>query len=381
MFCSLLSLYQFPINQSIDIIEPDEVLDEADILVAKSLRVADEEVDLEEEDGDDDDVEEEEDLVEEIETEYDDEMEVEQDELEEATSTYDEEWDDDDDYSADFTLEDDPEDPDYTKQKEILENSVAESDSLDRDRFFDPLDYMLNQMTPEEMEQLDRTPFNQQAKTMAEQIQLTEEDVQDLDIEEELKNTPDLMDDDPYPRHEDNEINFLEANTGITDDDMEALDQAWKLSKAAQAEIPWDKVMLREQQGLEGLSNETLAEMEACLDEIGGSAYNSTRWLLYDLDFNVENLMLAATKHNRDAPILFQHWYPQLVTYSRYESAQARNFDYTWKDVENADISELERYYKGMGYDEIPSKAPAETGIIEFDYLDEEEIKMAAFET
>lgn len=33
-----------------------------------------------------------------------------------------------------------------------------------------------------------------------------------------------------------------------------------------------------------------------------------------------------------------------------------------------------------MGYNEIPAKAPAETGIIEFDYLDEEELKMAAFE-
>ena len=91
--------------------------------------------------------------------------------------------------------------------------------------------------------------------------------------------------------------------------------------------------------------------------------------------------MLSAVKHNREAPILFQHWYPQLVTYSRYAGAQARNFDYTWEDVENADVSELERYYKGIGYDEIPNKAPAETGIIEFDYLDEEEIKMAAFET
>jgi hypothetical protein len=40
----------------------------------------------------------------------------------------------------------------------------------------------------------------------------------------------------------------------------------------------------------------------------------------------------------------------------------------------------LERYYLGFGYDEIPSKAPAETGIISFEDLDEEELKMAAFE-
>jgi hypothetical protein len=117
------------------------------------------------------------------------------------------------------------------------------------------------------------------------------------------------------------------------------------------------------------------------LDEIGGSAYNVSRWLLYDLDFNVSNLILSAVKHNRDAPILFQHWYPQLVTYKRYEHARERNFDFTWDDVENADSSELERYYRGFGYDEIPEKAPAETGIIGLEYLDEEEIKMAAFET
>jgi hypothetical protein len=48
--------------------------------------------------------------------------------------------------------------------------------------------------------------------------------------------------------------------------------------------------------------------------------------------------------------------------------------------VERADVSELERYYRGMGYDEIPSKAPGETGIISLEDLDEEEIRMAAFE-
>ena len=120
--------------------------------------------------------------------------------------------------------------------------------------------------------------------------------------------------------------------------------------------------------------------MDACLEEIGGSAYNVTRWLLYDLDFNVTNLMLAAVKHNRKAPILFQHWYPQLVTYKRYKSARDRDYDFNWNDVENADISELERYYAGFGYDEIPEKAPAETGIISLEDLDEEEIRMVAFE-
>ena len=343
-------------------------MDETDILVAKSLGIA-KDVQWEED----------EDEVEEEEEEFEEEEEDEGDALLSSSVTASDEWEDEED--ADYPLEDDPDDPNYQKQKELLDSAVADSDALDRDRLFDPLDFMMNQMSPEELDLLDKTPFIQEARTMAEQIQLTEEDVEDMDLEKEIMKVPDLMNDDPYPRHDDDETNFLEANIGITDDDMEELDTSWKMSKAAQAATPWDKVMIREQQGIDMLSNDTLAEMDACLEEIGGSAYNVTRWLLYDLDFDVENLMLAAVQHNREAPILFQHWYPQLVTYSRYEKAQARNFDYTWEDVEKADISELERYYQGIGYDEIPSKAPAETGIVEFDYLDEEEIKMAAFET
>ena len=323
-------------------------MDETDILVAKSLGIA-KDVQWEED----------EDEVEEEEEEFEEEEEDEGDALLSSSVTASDEWEDEED--ADYPLEDDPDDPNYQKQKELLDSAVADSDALDRDRLFDPLDFMMNQMSPEELDLLDKTPFIQEARTMAEQIQLTEEDVEDMDLEKEIMKVPDLMNDDPYPRHDDDETNFLEANIGITDDDMEELDTSWKMSKAAQAATPWDKVMIREQQGIDMLSNDTLAEMDACLEEIGGSAYNVTRWLLYDLDFDVENLMLAAVQHNREAPILFQHWYPQLVTYSRYEKAQARNFDYTWEDVEKADISELERYYQGIGYDEIPSKAPAET--------------------
>ena len=187
---------------------------------------------------------------------------------------------------------------------------------------------------------------------------------------------PDLMEDDPYDNQ--GETNIL--GTGLTDDDMEKLDKTYKGIREEIKQEPWDKVMLKSLTGFEGLSNETLDEMDDCLEEIGGSAYNVTNWLLYDLDFNVSNLILAAVKHNRDAPILLQHWYPQLVTYERYQHARDRNFDFNWDDVENADLEELERYYAGFGYDEIPKKAPKDTGIISLEYLDEDEIKMAAFE-
>lgn len=341
--------------------EETEVMDGTDVLAAKTLGGAQEE-ELEAE------------LVEEEEEEYEEEEET------TGRAAVSDEWDDDGD--VDYPLEDDPDDPNYQKQKELMEAATATSDAMRSDKEFDAMDFMMgDQFNPEDMEKLDNIPFIQEARNRAEQLQLSEDDFKDIDLEKDVANSPDLMNDDPYPRHDDDEINFLEANTGITDDDMQALDDSWKMSKAAQAATPWDKVSARAEQGFAGVSNETMVEMEACLEEIKGSAYNCTRWLLYDLDFNVENLMLAAVKHKRDAPILFQHWYPQLVTYSRYEKAQTRNFDYTWEDVENADISELERYYKGFGYDEIPSKAPAETGIVEFDFLDEEEIKMAAFET
>jgi hypothetical protein len=168
---------------------------------------------------------------------------------------------------------------------------------------------------------------------------------------------------------------------GLTDDDMVELDTTYKKVQTALKQEPWDKVMLKGLAGYEGLSNTTLAELDECLGEIGGSAYNVTNWLLYDLDFNVSNLILAAVQHNPDAPILFQHWYPQLVTYQRYQHARDRNFDFTWNDVEKADVSELQRYYAGFGYDEIPNKAPSETGIISLEDMDEEDIKMAAFES
>jgi len=75
-----------------------------------------------------------------------------------------------------------------------------------------------------------------------------------------------------------------------------------------------------------------------------------------------------------------QHWYPQLMICERYKHARDRNFDFTWEDVNNADTEELERYYFGFGYDQIPDKAPSETGIISFEEMEEEEVKMAAFE-
>jgi hypothetical protein len=365
--------------------------------------VADKKVDDDEDDDDDDpdieynvyDEEEDEDDDEGIEEEVDGEKKkvvASDDEEDDDEEDWDDEDDEDDDIDAaddwdededggDYPLEDDPDDPDYTRQKEIVEAAVAAGDQQNEEESFDELDFVRNTMTPEQAEEMDQLPFLKAVEERAAAMMLTEEDVAGItDLSKEVEDVSDIMD-DPYPRHEEGETNKLQEDIGVTDDDMQDLDDAYKQARKTASEEPWDKVMLKDMTGWENLDNETFAEMEDCLDEIGGSAYNVSRWLLYDLDFNVSNLILSAVKHNRDAPILFQHWYPQLVTYKRYEHARERNFDFTWDDVENADSEELERYYKGFGYDEIPEKAPAETGIIGLEYLDEEEIKMAAFET
>jgi len=125
------------------------------------------------------------------------------------------------------------------------------------------------------------------------------------------------------------------------------------------------------------IPNATMKEINDCLLEMGSASYNATKWLVYDIDFNVTNLMLAATKHSPKAPIIYEHWLPQLQCYDRYQYARDQNFDFTWDDVENADMEELELYYRGFGYFEIPKKKPQETGIIDAEELDDEEMRMA----
>lgn len=295
-------------------------------------------------------------------------------------------WDEDED-GGDYELQGDMDDPDFLQQKELVDAAVAASAQRVADENFDAFQFVLNDLTPAMAAELDELPFFQRVEEMSKNIIITEDDlttignITDDNLLDEIERVSDLMEDDPYPRHDPGQVNYLERNVGITDDDMEELDSTYKRVQSVIKTEPWNKVMLKGIAGFDGLSNTTLAELDECLGEIGGSAYNVTNWLLYDLDFNVSNLILSAVKHNRNAPVLLQHWYPQLVTYERYQHARDRNYDFNWDDVENADLTELERYYAGFGYDEIPKKAPAETGIISLEDLDEEEIKMAAFES
>jgi hypothetical protein len=288
----------------------------------------------------------------------------------------DDEWEEEED-EEEYPLEDDPEDPNYMAQKKLVQEAIERRTQVAADKDFEPLEYMMNKMTDEEAALLDATSLQQEVEAMVETIEVDEKAIEKLDLLEEMEKAPELMDVDPWDNIGETDI----LGTGLSDDDLEEMDKSWKDITDVEGTEMWDKVSLKNLEAdWDNLSNETLFEMDAALEEIGGSAYNCTRWLLYDLEFNVSNLILASVKHNKEAPILFQHWYPQLLTYERYEHARERNFDFNWEDVQGSDISELERYYAGFGYTEIPKKAPAETGIIGLEDLDEEELKMAAFE-
>ncbi|CAJ1959394.1 unnamed protein product [Cylindrotheca closterium] len=359
---------------------PDDDEDEDDTVVAVNddddddddEDDIDEDIDIWEEDDDDDDV---------IVAEGDIELEEEWEEDGTASSylkseggSDEEEWEEEEE----IPLKDDPDDPNYTAQKKILEETLERRTEAEELANFDEVDFIMNKMPPEMAEAMEETDIQKQTNAKVAELmsEIDESEIEKMDYDEVMANTTSYLD-EPYENEGEENI----MGTGLSDDLLEKYDAALKEARATIAKEPWDKVNDKAQkQDWAQLSNQTIEEMDACLDEIGGSSYNCTNWLLYDLDFNVSNLILAAVKHNREAPILFQHWYPQLMTYERYQHARDREFDFNWDDVENADMEELERYYMGFGYSEIPDKAPAETGIISLDEMDEEEMKMAAFE-
>ena len=296
-------------------------------------------------------------------------------------------WNEEED-GVEYELEDVPDDPHYLKQRELIDEAIEGAQEREAGRSFNPFDYIEQSMTPEMRATFDKTEFMQRVEARAKDMILTEDDLEGIDVEKELENMP-SMDEDPYPRHENDEMNTLLEASGITDDEMIEFEKVLKETRETVAAEPWDKVKVRSAKGFEGVSKETVAEIDEVIENLmedngDPSSFlsnNVTDFLLYELDFNVTNLLLASVKHSPDSPLIFEHWYPQLVVYERYQYVRDRDFDFHSDDVNNADVSELERYYKGMGYDEIPEKPPSETGIIGMDYLDEEEIKMAAYES
>lgn len=327
--------------------------------------------DDDDEDDDDDDFIDEIDLDE----EEDDEEEFYFQNMEITTNNMLLDWDEHID-GADYELQDDPSDPNYMKQRELVEEAVQDSLAKREDEAFDPIEYAQNQLTEEMKKKIESLDIFKEIEQRA--AALSVDDVNPDQLDQQVRQTPNIL----LESNDEDDYDLLGQYQSLSPTDLQQLENTYKDIHQITNEDVWDKVMFKDLNGgWDDLSNETLAEIDDCLEEIGGSAYNVTRWLLYDLDFNVTNLILAAVKHNPQAPILFHHWYPQLVVYKRYQDARDRDFDFTWDDVSNADVSELERYYAGFGYDEgIPQRAPGETGIVGLENLDEEEIRMAEFE-
>eukprot|EP00548_Thalassiothrix_antarctica_P014978 CAMPEP_0194174068 /NCGR_PEP_ID=MMETSP0154-20130528/8331_1 /TAXON_ID=1049557 /ORGANISM="Thalassiothrix antarctica, Strain L6-D1" /LENGTH=629 /DNA_ID=CAMNT_0038887383 /DNA_START=363 /DNA_END=2252 /DNA_ORIENTATION=+ len=415
--------------------EEEEEEEEEDITVEDDEELDDEEDTTEEEETDeivaeesmDEDENEEEDEYEEeyVGDEYDEEYEKTEDDEDdefpdneeraiEERARYEELYEDvPEEDKIDYELQDD-EDPNYKLQKEMVEKNMAKTKLLVKEKeereakwrdlvaqmeadesnsgnttaeWSDTLDKKMesimmdpdNVYTAEQTEDLNTTFL----KTLEDVAQ--EQEMLRIQEREMLRSELDVNPQgDNYERIENlnsEPFDFLNATimkalSGSAEEHRmidESLDEAHRLREANRIE------MLGAEDNYDYLPNETLKEIEECMIEMTVGSYNVTRWLVYDIDFNVTNLMLAATKHNPKAPIIYEHWFPQLQVYKRYQYARDKDFGFTWEDVQNADMKELELYYKGFGYPEIPKKRPGETGIISLSELDEDEMRMGRF--
>lgn len=233
------------------------------------------------------------------------------------------------------------------------------------------------------------------AKTF-EDMSLSEKDLKDVVTKDSdgnnVINPKTLADEFPSGHFNENDgkVLFPDGN-GFTEKDLEDLDGQLRAFKSARERLA-NQTFYGEEHTMAYmdiekewplLSNQTQEEILEVMENSNTMASpEPENWLVYDLNFNVTNLILASFKHNAEAPIMFTQWMPQLEVYERYASQRAKNFEWTWDDVEQADMDELKRYYKGIGYDHIPTKNPGETGVITLDTspMDDEEREMLALE-
>ena len=225
-----------------------------------------------------------------------------------------------------------------------------------------------------------------------EDLNLSEEDLKDVLTEDNVINPKALADEFPSGRLKKEEGGTLFPKDSIFNEkDLEDLDGQLMAFKAAREKLA-NQTYYGEEHTMAYmdiekewplLSNQTQEEILEVMETSNTMACpEPENWLVYDLNFNVTNLILASFKHNPEAPIMFTQWMPQLEVYERYASQRAKNFEWTWDDVEQADMDELKRYFKGIGYDDIPKKDPGETGVIKLDTspMDDEEREMLALE-
>ena len=320
-------------------------------------------------------------------------------------------------------LDDVPSDPNYKLARDTVLSQVEErlrlrgayagvprglasADSVRR-----AMERIAGGMTDEERGEVEDDPDLAEAERVLEEssgAMLTEDDLRGVLLEDEdggvsvvdpraVARAGTFRDDrgvDAFPRsgvNEDGENLVYPTNGAFTERDLAELDDKIAAYRAARERLAnqtyfgEDQVMayMDVEKDWPLLSNQTQDEILDVIENSNTMACPEPEmWLMYDLKFNVTNLILASFKHNPEAPIIFTQWMPQLEVYERYADQRAKGFEWTWDDVESADVGELERYYPGIGYDAVPTKGEGETGIITLDTtpMDDEEREMLALE-
>jgi hypothetical protein len=90
---------------------------------------------------------------------------------------------------------------------------------------------------------------------------------------------------------------------------------------------------------------------------------------LFNYQFNVTNLMLSSFKVNPDAPVVKEEWMEALRYQKKYEHVREfLDFNFTWHDVDAANETELEEYWRLTGVDEIPKPSRRENpNVVQWD--------------
>jgi len=292
-------------------------------------------------------------------------------------------------------LEDDPDDPNYTAQKELLEKNLPRlqalsankkmiRDQVEEDGVTDAWDKTLDQFFEENLTKEELEDIEKKAKA----FEITEDEIKELtdeDIEEAAAELDGLEGEDAFPENGPS----LEA-AAATNEMLVSIDDAAKAYFARKKAMedgtyegfsPFDALDEDEELSkLNATNPEQYAELLYTIKEMEEDdrpMYKPEKMLIYDLQFNMTNIFLAACKHNPEAPIVLPQWLYQMEVYERYATDQERNFEFTWEETESVDMSELEKYWQGLGYDEIPTKAPSDTNIIELGAPDDDEIQMS----
>jgi len=357
-------------------------------------------------------------------------------ETEEVDYDEDDDVDDEEEEEEHTPLQDDPDDPNYTAQKALIETSIQNRKTLaavkeltfgegSNERLQTNIGEFLDEQLAEagvDSKLIDELMGNMEVseeeasaaiegenEKMQEAYDAATGEGERVGIpydrrEAFLRNMgsgPDVFpaDDDPLMMSSDDEdTEGGSSDSSILNDDLVKLQSALEdlvgttRGFADGSTIQNKQAMIDPDRELALLDEQTLDEIELCLNASATDAndleYKESiknedpiRWILYDRNFNVTNLMLASCKYNPGAPLLLNHWMPQLCVFSKYADAREREFVWTWDDCADIEMDELARYYKGLGYDEIPTFSPKDTNVVEIETkYDDEMITMAAFE-